>query len=103
VFKALAKQQMKLMEKPCLDCADAVHGILFQAVESSLQDKWMETLNSAICRIARKVLHSQLKETKMSIKQHIEIQSEMIFSSDEDFLKLLKVLIVIEFKITGFS
>jgi len=91
VFKSLVKEEIKLLEKPAIDCARKVHAKLKKMVEFHLkEDTRFERLNDKIRESARKVL--QLKETKTMIKYHVTPETDMIYSSHEKFFILLKVI-----------
>lgn len=77
------------MERPVVACAQEVHELLSLTASKCLTDPRLPHLNNAINAVVDKLLAIQLKHVKIGIKEHIQLQAAMIFSSDKDFVKVL--------------
>jgi len=92
VFKCLVKQEVGLLEGPAIYCCDQIKDLLEKLIDFHLdEDERFQKLNNLIAHCSKKVLAQQLKEAKKAIKQHLTIESQMIFSSDNEFTDLLQV------------
>jgi hypothetical protein len=89
------KEEIAKMQTPSIKLAQEVNFTLCRIVEQSLKNNRFDRLNKVISSAAKRVLDSQLKVVKNAIKEHLEIEAGMIFSSDINFQKLLKVFHVI--------
>jgi NMD protein affecting ribosome stability and mRNA decay len=85
------KEEIAKMEKPSIKLAEEVSFTLCRMAEQSLKKNRFDRLDKVISSAVKRVLDLQLKVTKNAIKEHLEIEQGMIFSSDDKFQKLLKV------------
>jgi len=80
-----------LLEEPAIQCAKKVYDIFYRLAEKALVDKQYEDFNCLICQCARNVLAAELKETISDIQKFLEIQTCMIYTTDEEFRYLLVI------------
>jgi hypothetical protein len=85
------KEEIAKMQTPSIKLAQEVNLILCRMAEQSLKKNRFDRLDKVMSSAVKRVLDSQFKVTRNAIKEHLEIEQGMIFSSDDKFQKLLKV------------
>jgi hypothetical protein len=96
VFKTVVKKEILLVEDTASKCAVSVHRVLVKMlgqIGQNIQKCRFNRLNKMMCCASMKVLDNQLKVTKNAIKEHLKIVTGIIFTSNAEFKKLLKVLL----------
>ncbi|XP_021950260.1 dynamin-1-like protein [Folsomia candida] len=89
VFKTIVKKQIMLMASPAIHCAQEVHDLLSLTANKCFEDPRLKYLNRMIKGVVDDLLDDQLKHTITGINEYIKLQTGMIFSSDEVFVRLL--------------
>ncbi|CAL8117592.1 unnamed protein product [Orchesella dallaii] len=96
VFRRLAQNQIKYIEKPALKCADRVNEEIIKIVDRNLAEgngniglKYFLSLRKLLKTTITSLLDANLETVKNQIKDYIRVQSSVIFSLDAAFLQTI--------------